>query len=76
MKVKFRQNWFGPNGSRFRRDGVYDVPDEWKARLPKSVTVIEEAPVVEPEPEPTPEPEVVAVEDEKPLTKVKADIKL
>ena len=68
MKVKFRQNWFGPNGQRYRRDVVHTVNDEWKSRLPKSAQIIEEevAPAPEPKAEPAPEPE----------SKAKPDIKL
>ncbi len=42
MKVIFRRNYFGPNGSRHRPGVEYDVPDSWKAQLPKSATIVDE----------------------------------
>lgn len=46
MKVHLRQNWFGPDGKRYRK-GVVEMDDGLEKFLPKSAEV---------QPEPAPEP--------------------
>lgn len=42
MKVEFANNFFGPNHVLYRKDVVYDLPNEWKKLLPKTANIIEE----------------------------------
>ena len=45
MKVKLVRNWFNPKGHRMRVTGkgtVYDMPDEWKDKLPSTAVIVEE----------------------------------
>lgn len=52
MKVHFKRGWFGPDAARYRKSETKfdyrEVPDEFRAALPKTATVIEnpEAPPV------------------------------
>ena len=65
MKVVFNNNWFSPNGTRYRKDRSYVVPDDWKDKLPKSAEIIEDD-----EPAEAIEPDLV--EPPKPKRKPKA----
>lgn len=42
MKVLFRTKWFSPDMKRHRANSVYNVPDEWKKIMPKSVVYLDE----------------------------------
>jgi hypothetical protein len=48
MKVKLKQNWFGPDGKRYRK-GEVEMPDSFEKLLPKSASIVEEE---APEPKP------------------------
>ena len=43
MKVKFKKLHFGADGYRYR-PGIHNVPDDWKGKLPKTATIIDELP--------------------------------
>lgn len=50
MKVKLERNWFGPDGTLYRKvDNPHQFPQAWEDKLPKGATVLasetkEEAP--------------------------------
>lgn len=61
MKIRLKHAWFTPAGYRLRpqdsraEDGSFEVPDEWRDRLPPTAKMVEDnfvAPVAEPEEEP------------------------
>lgn len=42
MLVRFKRNWFGPNGVRYKtRDGLAEIADDLRDQLPKDAEVIE-----------------------------------
>lgn len=43
MLVRFKRNWFGPDGVRYRtRDGLAEVPEGLRDQLPKDAEIIED----------------------------------
>jgi hypothetical protein len=43
MIVKFRRNWFGPNGVQYKTsEGPNDVPDQYRDQLPSDAVVLTE----------------------------------
>lgn len=41
MLVRFKRNWFGPNGVHYKtRDGLAEVPDEFKDKLPSDAEIV------------------------------------
>lgn len=48
MKVLINDTFFGPDGVLYE-PGVRELPDEWKNRLPKSASVVDEDTPVEDE---------------------------
>lgn len=47
MQVKFKYNWFGPEGHFFEK-GIQIVPDRFKSALPSSAEIIGDAKYVPP----------------------------
>ena len=43
MKVRFKNNWFGPDGTLYRASrSPHSLPNDWKEKLPKSAEVLDE----------------------------------
>ena len=40
MKVYFKNSWFSPNGTRYRKGRSYEIPDEWADQLNENSTEI------------------------------------
>ena len=70
-KVNFRQNWFAPDGTRFRK-GIREVKAEWLTRLPSSAKIVEE-PVIEEAPAPSVSKPNPVAKKKSPLAGLSAD---
>jgi hypothetical protein len=55
MKVKLQNQWFGPDGFRYR-EGVQDVPSAFKDKLPATAEILEEAKADDEDDAPKPAP--------------------
>ena len=43
MKVYFKNSWFSPNSTRYRKGRSYEIPDEWADQLnEKSTEILED----------------------------------
>lgn len=42
MKVYFKNAWFSPRGTRYRKGRSYLIPDEWETFLPATAEVLDE----------------------------------
>lgn len=42
MKVVFKNSFFGPDHTLYRKEREYDIPAEWKEILPKGTVILDE----------------------------------
>lgn len=73
MKVVFRNNFFGPNHTLYRKDTEYDVPAEWKKILPSTTEILEEPKKSNPKQADTKKAEVKDEDDPKAIAKAQED---
>lgn len=43
MKVFFKNSWFSPRGTRYRKQRSYEIPDSWAESLPATAEILEDS---------------------------------